>query len=131
MRSSQNKCCTSLDNPPKQKKVAPSPRSAERSEVFCKVLLAKYVTPNAKKENCFSTVLFFCVGIDLFSRLVAKQVSSALVSLTSVFGMGTGGPSPLKTPTPSEKTSFRFLRLSPSSTLFRFLFLFRSMSAFA
>ena len=33
---------------------------------------------------------------------VARQVSSALVSLTSVFGMGTGGPSPLETPTISE-----------------------------
>ena len=33
-----------------------------------------------------------CVGIDLFSRAVASQVSSALLSLTSVFGMGTGDP---------------------------------------
>ena len=41
----------------------------------------------------------FCVGIDLSSRSVSRQVLSALVSLTSVFGMGTGGPSPLKTPT--------------------------------
>ena len=41
----------------------------------------------------------FYVGVDLSSRLVAKQVLSAQVSLTSVFGMGTGGPSPLKTPT--------------------------------
>ena len=40
-----------------------------------------------------------CVGIDLSSRSVSRQVFSALVSLTSVFGMGTGGPSPLKTPT--------------------------------
>ena len=40
-----------------------------------------------------------CVGIDLSSQSVARQVFSALVSLTSVFGMGTGGPSPLKTPT--------------------------------
>ena len=40
-----------------------------------------------------------CVGIDLFSRSVSRQVSSALMSLTSVFGMGTGVPSPLKTPT--------------------------------
>ena len=39
------------------------------------------------------------VGIDLSSRSVSRQVLSALVSLTSVFGMGTGGPSPLKTPT--------------------------------
>ena len=35
----------------------------------------------------------------LFSRFVSKQVSSARVSLTSVFGMGTGGPSPQSTPT--------------------------------
>ena len=34
----------------------------------------------------------FCVGIDLFSRAVASQVSSALLRLTSVFGMGTGDP---------------------------------------
>ena len=33
-----------------------------------------------------------CVGIDLFSRAVSSRVSSALRSLTSVFGMGTGGP---------------------------------------
>ena len=39
------------------------------------------------------------VGIDLSSRSVARQVFSALMSLTSVFGMGTGGPSSLKTPT--------------------------------
>ena len=35
----------------------------------------------------------------LFSRPVARQVSSPQVSLTSVFGMGTGGPSPQSTPT--------------------------------
>ena len=35
----------------------------------------------------------------LFSRPVARQLSSAQVSLTSVFGMGTGGPSPQSTPT--------------------------------
>ena len=40
-----------------------------------------------------------CVGIVLFSRAASSQVSSALVSLTSVFGMGTGGPSPLQIPT--------------------------------
>ena len=39
------------------------------------------------------------VGTDLSSRSVSRQVFSALVSLTSVFGMGTGGPSPLKAPT--------------------------------
>ena len=35
----------------------------------------------------------FRVGAYLFYRAVASQVSSARQSLTSVFGMGTGGPS--------------------------------------
>ena len=39
------------------------------------------------------------VGVDLSSRTVARKVFSALQSLTSVFGMGTGGPFALKTPT--------------------------------
>ena len=34
----------------------------------------------------------FCVSIELSSRLVSKQVLLPLQSLTSVFGMGTGGP---------------------------------------
>ena len=34
----------------------------------------------------------FCVGFVLFSRTASRQVSSAPHSLTSVFGMGTGGP---------------------------------------
>ena len=37
-----------------------------------------------------------CVGYELFSRAVASQVSSPLQRLTSVFGMGTGGPTALK-----------------------------------
>ena len=35
----------------------------------------------------------------LFSRPVTRQLSSAQMSLTSVFGMGTGGPSSQSTPT--------------------------------
>ena len=35
----------------------------------------------------------------LFSRPVARQLSSAVMSITSVFGMGTGGPSCQSTPT--------------------------------
>ena len=53
------------------------------------------------------------VGIDLFSRTVASQVSSAPHSLTSVFGMGTGGPCAIVTPTRSRlrcHTSRSFLR---------------------
>ena len=38
-----------------------------------------------------------CVGYELSSRAVASQVFSPLQSLTSVFGMGTGGPSALMT----------------------------------
>ena len=39
------------------------------------------------------------VGVDLSSRDAAVQVFSALLSLTTVFGMGTGGPSTSSTPT--------------------------------
>ena len=37
---------------------------------------------------------FFGAGEDLFYQAASRQVSSAQVSLTSVFGMGTGGASP-------------------------------------
>ena len=43
------------------------------------------------------SVLSDRVSIDLFFRAVASQVFSAQLSLTSVFGMGTGGPSTLMT----------------------------------
>jgi hypothetical protein len=36
---------------------------------------------------------YFKSGSDLLSRAVARQVPSTLLSLTSVFGMGTGGSS--------------------------------------
>ena len=39
------------------------------------------------------------VGIFLSSRIVTNRVFSAPLSLTSVFGMGTGGPSTSSTPT--------------------------------
>ena len=39
------------------------------------------------------------VSTELFSRAVSRKVSSPLQSLTSVFGMGTGGPSAFVTPT--------------------------------
>ena len=42
---------------------------------------------------------FLSVGVDLSSRTVSSQVLPARMSLTTVFGMGTGGPSSLKTPT--------------------------------
>ena len=39
------------------------------------------------------------VGLDLFSRAVSGKVFSALQGLTSVFGMGTGGPPAFVRPT--------------------------------
>ena len=41
---------------------------------------------------------FFQNGSFIFSRAVTRQVSSAQESLTSVFGMGTGGSSPQSPP---------------------------------
>ena len=41
----------------------------------------------------------FCVGTYLFYRAASSPVSSARVSLTAVFGMGTGVPSPSSAPT--------------------------------
>ena len=39
----------------------------------------------------------FCVSVYLLFRAASSQVSSARVSLTAVFGMGTGVPSPSST----------------------------------
>ena len=44
-----------------------------------------------KLSSQVSLTAVTCSGTVLFSRVVANQVSSAFVSLTSVFGMGTGG----------------------------------------
>ena len=52
-------------------------------------------------------MIICCVGTDLSSQSVARQVFSALMSLTSVFGMGTGGPSSLKTPTAGTPSGTR------------------------
>ena len=46
-----------------------------------------------KKSPALASDLFMESGGDLLSRTVASQVPSALKSLTSVFGMGTGGTS--------------------------------------
>ena len=42
---------------------------------------------------------FVYVSIGLSSRTASREVFSPLQSLTSVFGMGTGGPSAFVTPT--------------------------------
>ena len=46
-----------------------------------------------KKKKRIKRCVFKDVGVDLSSREAALQVFSARVSLTTVFGMGTGGPS--------------------------------------
>ena len=48
----------------------------------------------------------FCVGNELSSRSVARQVFLPQQSLTSVFEMGTGGPSAVKSPTDVSATSY-------------------------
>ena len=45
------------------------------------------------------SLLSYRVGIELSSRAASSKVFSPLQSLTSVFGMGTGGPSAFVTPT--------------------------------
>ena len=54
--------------------------------------------PGTKKQPSYWTTAL-SVGENLFFRAVTSQVSSAPASLTSVFGMGTGGPSRQSTPT--------------------------------
>lgn len=49
----------------------------------------------AKKRQPYWIVFFTETGNDLLSQAAARQVSSALGSLTAVFEMGTGVPSPL------------------------------------
>ena len=61
------------------------------SEIF-KGVTEKTITPCRTKGSA-------CVGNELSSRSVSRQVLLPLQSLTSVFGMGTGGPSALESPT--------------------------------
>ena len=49
--------------------------------------------PSAIKSPTPRLLTLFYISNELFSRTVASQVSSPRQSLTSVFGMGTGGPS--------------------------------------
>ena len=53
----------------------------------------------------------------LSSRAVARKVLSAQMSLTSVFGMGTGGPSPQSTPTREEGLPLLYVEGPWASTL--------------
>ena len=51
-------------------------------------------------------------------RAVTSQVFSARVSLTAVFGMGTGGPSPQSAPTSSTQVPYPSLRPSAKALSF-------------
>ncbi len=46
-------------------------------------------------KKAITNVIAISVSISLFSKIAANPVSSASLSLTSVFGMGTGVPSTL------------------------------------
>ena len=77
----------------------------------------------------FDVLPFFCVSIELFSRTASRKVSSPLQSLTSVFGMGTGGPSAFVTLTilqdflfPEYWTTFTHLRYRKSFVILSLLF---------
>ena len=57
------------------------------------------------------TVPITDVSIELSSRTVARKVFSPLQSLTSVFGMGTGGPSAFVTLTSFIQLTNRSLKI--------------------
>ena len=65
-------------------------------------ILRFWLYENQGKTKAYSEMSTLDVGVYLSSRAVTSQVLSARVSLTTVFGMGTGGPSPLTTPTISQ-----------------------------
>ena len=59
----------------------------------------------------FDVCPFLCVSIELSSRTVSRKVFSPLQSLTSVFGMGTGGPSAFVTLTSFIQLTNRSLKI--------------------
>ena len=69
-----------------------------------------------KKSACRWQADFLCWRY-LSSRAVTRKVLSAKVSLTSVFGMGTGGPSPQSTPTSSRQIPYPSLRRKRQSSV--------------
>ena len=64
-------------------------------------LITQYCTKLVGRENkkeVSNRLLLFSSGNVLLSRAVTRQVSKTLKSLTTVFGMGTGGTSLLSSP---------------------------------
>ena len=53
------------------------------------------------------SLLFSCAGTDLSFQAASRQVLSALESLTTVFGMGTGGSSPPLAPAMQGKSTLK------------------------
>ncbi len=76
-----------------------SRRTAERETASRGLASRRVLRGNKEKEQSFMDCSF-CKrdGVCLSSQAVASQVFSTQVSLTSVFGMGTGGSSPPSTP---------------------------------
>ena len=66
-------------------------------------------SPKPRKKHLTSEMLQRGTGSDLSSRAVSSQVLSALESLTTVFGMGTGGTSPSLPPVGFRGSSTSFL----------------------
>ena len=64
--------------------------SLARAQIKLRLLSEEHTSKSPYKSS-FLTV---CTGTALSSQAVSSQVFSTLVSLTSVFGMGTGGTSP-------------------------------------
>ena len=66
---------------------------SQQAQAACCVVQFKHkVNTNIKINHSYEWFVFY-VGVDLFSQEAALQLFSARVSLTTVFGMGTGGPS--------------------------------------
>ena len=86
------------------------------SEAPCATCPARVTGPPGTKKQPSYWTTALSVGENLFFRAVTSQVSSAPASLTSVFGMGTGGPSRQSTPTCVCRLS---RRLSNNTTPFQ------------
>ena len=78
----------------------------------------------SKRKDLRPTSLL-CVSTELSSRTVARKVLSPLQSLTSVFGMGTGGPSAFV-----ALTILALLFLHPSLNIEQHLFRFDLRQSF-
>ena len=69
---------------------------------YTPIKMVRSFSPLRYKKGRINFLSFRSVGIELSSRTVSRKVFSPLQSLTSVFGMGTGGPSAFVTPTIQE-----------------------------